>query len=247
MRQLTHYKILLLSLFLGFSQWCAGQNMLSGTVFDTSKVFVVPGVEVFTTSGNYTVSDTLGNYSIQVMPVDSVYFLYQNKYTQKFPIAGLRNLDGFNISLLVKTDSKYKVLNSVTVYSKSYKQDSLAYRQNFSQILDSGKPTLETNFEPGGAAGVGIESLIEIFQFRKNRSRLAFKDQLEREEQERYIEYRFSPETITRITGLKGNELNKYRKLYKPTYEFVSKSTLTQFYTYILQTSYKFKRESGIQ
>jgi hypothetical protein len=67
------------------------------------------------------------------------------------------------------------------------------------------------------------------------------------DEQERYIDYRFSSKTVARITGLKGDTLEKYRKMYRPTYFVVVNSSLAEFYQYILNTSYAFKKQEGIQ
>jgi len=67
------------------------------------------------------------------------------------------------------------------------------------------------------------------------------------EEQERYIDYRFSSKTISRITGLKGDTLEKYKKLYRPNYYFVANSSLAEFYQYLLNTSYAFKKQEGIE
>ena len=67
------------------------------------------------------------------------------------------------------------------------------------------------------------------------------------DEQDRYVDYRFNSKLIHRITGLGGDTLTKYKKLYRPSYSFVVSSTLARFYEYILNTSYIFKKEEGIQ
>lgn len=222
------------------------QTSVSGTVYDSSKLYVVPNVEVFNTSGFKTNTDTLGNYSITVTPGDSLYFYYNNKFTQRFPVRDIKKPDAFDISLLVKVDEKYKLLKGITVYSNTYRKDSLENRLTYSKIFENEGARLKSNYDPGGAAGIDLESLIGIFQFRKNRLQLAFKQRLIDEEQDRYVDFRFSSRTITRITGLKGEELLRYKKLYRPNYYFVTKSNLSQFYEYILNTSYKFKKEKDL-
>ena len=222
------------------------QKTVSGTVFDSTKLYVVPKVQVFNTSGFKTNTDSLGRYFMAVNPDDSLYFYYNNKFTQKFPVRDIKKPDEFDISLLVKVDEKYKLLSGITVYADNYKKDSLENRLAYSKIFDNKGATLKSNYEQGGPAGIDLESLSGLFQFRKNRMQLAFKQRLIDEEQDRYIDYRFSSKTITRITGLKGDYLIEYKKLYRPSYYFVSVSSLTQFYAYILNTSYKFKKEKNI-
>jgi hypothetical protein len=67
------------------------------------------------------------------------------------------------------------------------------------------------------------------------------------DEEDRYVDYRFNSRLINRITGLSGDTLTKYKKLYRPSYLFVVSSTLARFYEYILNTSYIFKRDEGIR
>ena len=86
-----------------------------------------------------------------------------------------------------------------------------------------------------------------MFQKRKNQENLAFRNRLIQQEEDNYVDYRFSSKTISRVTGLKGDELEKYKKLYRPTYLFIVTSSLTDFYEYILNTSYAFKKQQGIQ
>ncbi|MEO6948757.1 MAG: hypothetical protein ABI123_03930 [Ginsengibacter sp.] len=223
------------------------QTTVSGTVFDSTKLYVVPKVEVFNTSGNKTITDSLGKYMIAVTPNDSLYFYYNNKFTLKFPVKDMKKPDAFDISLLVKVDEKYKLLKGITVYSENYKKDSLENRLTYSKIFDNKGASLKTTYDPGGPAGIDLESLIGIFQFRKNRLQRDFRDRLLDEEQDRYVDYRFSSRIITRITGLKGDNLIEYKKLYRPNYYFATNSSLTQFYEYILNTSYKYKKEKNIE
>ena len=86
-----------------------------------------------------------------------------------------------------------------------------------------------------------------MFQFRKNKQHLAFQRRLVDQEQDKYVDYRFNSKLIKRIAGLSGDTLSRYKELYRPSYTFVISSTLAQFYQYILNTSYAFKREQGIQ
>lgn len=240
------YPLFLLAIVL-ISNEAFCQTTISGTVYDSSKLYVVPGVKVFSSSGNITETDSLGNYKIAVSTVDSIRFFYKDKYTVKFPLNNIDNYNSFDISLRVHVDGKYKLLKKVTVFSNSYLQDSLENRAAYSAIFGDTKPTFQSSHEVGGPAGIDLNSLIGIFQFKKNKHRLAFRNRLIMQEQDRYVDYRFSSKTVSRITGLEGEGLLQYKKLYRPSYDFVSQSSLTQFYRYILNTSYQFKKIMGIE
>ncbi|HVZ95709.1 MAG TPA: hypothetical protein VG847_02460 [Chitinophagaceae bacterium] len=225
---------------------CAAQITLSGTVYDSTRVYGVPGVIVSGASGNKAITDSLGAYHINVTKDDSISFAYRGKSTQKFPVATIDDYSSFDISLWVRIDSKYKVLKGVTVYADTYQQDSIENRMEYSKIFDYEKPGLSSTYDPGGAAGIDLDALINAFNHAKNKENLAFHKRLIEEEQDHYVKYRFNARLVRRITGLSGDTLKKFMQLYMPSYDFIANSTLIQFYQYILNASYAFKREEGI-
>ena len=225
------------------SPGASAQVTVSGNVYDVSKLYAVPGVQVSSTSGSSDVTDSTGSYQINVSTNDSIIFTYNGKSTMKFPVKDIKNYNSFDISLHAQVNQKYKLLDPVTVFTDSYKFDSLENREEYAKIFGDEKPGIHSTYDPGGAAGLDLDALIGMFQFRKNKEQLAFKKRLLQEEEDRYVDYKFSSKTITRITGLTGDSLETYKKMYRPDYYFVVSSTLTQFYQYILNTSYAFKRK----
>lgn len=244
---LYYYLFLVLSIQVLSASNACGQIIISGTVYDSTKLYVVPGVSVSSTSGLRTTSDSLGAYHINVSEGDSISFFYKGKSTYKFPVNTINNYNDFDISLRVRIDAKYKLLQGITVYSNTYHSDSAENRMEYSKIFDYEKPGIRSSFETGGPAGLDLDALIGMFNYRKKRENLAFQKRLIEQEQDRYVDYRFSAKVIRRITGLSGDTLERYKKLYRPSYDFVATSTLAQFYQYMLNTSYAFKKEEGIQ
>lgn len=236
--------IILLSLI---AKSTVAQLTISGTVYDSSKNYVVPDVRVFSTAGASAVTDSLGTYQLKAAQGDSIYFFYQGRNSVKYPVKDIQNYTAFDISLRVKVKDKYKLLQEVTVFSNNYKFDSAQNRIKYSKTFTDARPQLQTTYEPGGAAGIDLESLISIFQFRKNKQHLAFQRRLIEQEKDAYVDYKFNSQTISRITGLKGDDLESYKKIYRPSYEFVSNAPLITFYQYILNTSYAFKNRKGIE
>jgi len=224
-----------------------GQITISGTVYDSSKLYVIPDVSVYSTSGSHAITDSTGVYHINVTNKDSVSFFYNGKSTIKFPVKSMADYNAFDISLRVKVKQKYKLLAPVTVFTESYQKDSMENREEYAKLFGGLNAGIHSNYQPGGNAGLDLDALIGMFQFRKNKQDLAFKKILIEQEQDNYVDYRFSSKMISRITGLRGKELEKYKKMYRPTYFFVATSTLAEFYEYILQTSYNFKKQEGIR
>jgi hypothetical protein len=239
--------LVFLSLGLSLPHKVNAQITVSGTVFDSTKLYVVPGVNVSSTSGLTTITDSLGAYHINVSENDSLSFFYRGKSTIKFPVKAMGNYNSFDISLHIRVSAKYKLLQSVTVFADNYHRDSAENRMEYSKIFNFEKPRISSSYEEGGPAGLDLDQLIGMFNRRKKKENLAFQNRLIDNEKDRYVNYRFSPKVIQRVTGLSGDTLLKYRKRYMPSYDFVVSSTLAQFYAYILNTSYAFKKEEGIQ
>ncbi|HRI23171.1 MAG TPA: hypothetical protein PLZ45_00790 [Ferruginibacter sp.] len=237
-------KIVLLSFFLFCSSlFSSAQLTVTGTVFDASKRNYVEKVKVESTGGQQTSTDSMGRYRILVAETDSLTFTYNEKPTQKFPVKTIADINQFDISLQVHVKSRYNTLKEVVVIAKSYREDSLENRRIYSEYYDFHKPTVKTSITPGGAVGADLDEIINIFRFRRNKQLKAFRARLEQQEQDKFIDYRFSKTFVKRITQLNGAELDTFMVRYRPTYEFASMADEVTFNKYILNASYKFKLE----
>lgn len=222
------------------------QFIVSGTVYDSSGLYGVTGVYVTGTGGSSALTDSVGGYRIKVFENDSIAFYYMNKPTMKFPVHSIINYNQFDISLRVHVREKYRPLKEIFIYAKSHKQDSAENRLDYSKTFNFRKPGLRSSFTPGSPPGLDVDELINIFHFRKNKQTLAFQKRLIEQEQDSYINYRFNSVLIKRITGLSGDTLTKYKSKYRPPYSFVAASNELQFYQYILNTSYEFRKLRGL-
>jgi hypothetical protein len=176
----------------------------------------------------------MGRYAIYVRETDSVWFSYLNKPTIKFPIAMIANTEQFEIALHVPVTE----LKEVQVLPRNYKMDSLQNRREYAKIFNYQKPGLEISSPASGALGVGLDltQLIQVFQFRKNRRMLALQQRLIQEEQDKYIDYRFTKVLIRKITGLEEPEISIYSRDFRPSYEWLTASTDYELAEYIKLT-----------
>lgn len=241
-------KLLLTHLFYIFIIFCAklshGQILVSGTVYDSTKILPVPKVFIKSTSGSTAITDTLGKYSIWVLATDSLIFIYNNKPTLHYAVQSIDNTGSFDISLHIRMYEKFKTLKEVQIFTKNYRQDSVDYRQRFATIFNYKKPSVQSSFDATtGAAGLDINELINIFRFKRNKQLKKMQERLEEEEKERFINYRFNKTTVSRITKLTGTDLTLFMKNYRPDFEFTKNSSLVDFYQYILNASYHYKKE----
>lgn len=235
--------ILLWGCFLGKANILPAQIILSGTVYDSSKVNYIPGVKVMNNAGRFTYSDSMGKYSIPVSERDSITFSFRNKSTQKFAVHTVTDPDHFDISIMVPYKGKYSTMKEVIVHTRSYREDSIENRQAYAKIYNFQKPTLQTSISPSGVPGADVDEIINMFRFRRNKSMRKFQLRLEADEQEKYVSYRFNKTLIKRITHLEGEQLNMFMMRFRPTYEFTSQADELTFNQYILNCSYQYKIE----
>ena len=72
-----------------------------------------------------------------------------------------------------------------------------------------------------------------MFQFNKNRRTLAFQRRLILEEQDKYIDHRFTQYLAKKITHLSSPELDSFMVKYRPSYYFTRSSSDYDFEEYI--------------
>lgn len=219
----------------------SAQLTITGTVFDKSKMNYVENVRVVSSAGIFAITDSLGKYSIPVTELDSLTFIYNNKPTQQFPVRAIANPRQFDISLHLAIKGKYSVLNEVIVYSKSHKEDSIENRETYADVFEYKKPGISTSVTPGGGVGADVNELINIFRFRRNKNLKAFQQRLEKQEEEKYVDYRFNKLFVKRLTGLNSPALDTFMVWYRPSYFFVSQANEMTFNQSILNAYYRYK------
>ena len=219
------------------------QLTVTGTVFDSSKRNYVENVQVESTSGKLTHTDSMGHYKITVTEKDSLTFIYKNKPTQKFAVKDIASLTQFDISLGITVKGGYRTLKEVIVFARSYREDSIENRQTYADVYNYRKPTIRTSISPSGAVGADVDEIINMFRFKRNKHLKLFQARLEQQEQDHFVSYRFNKNFVRRITGLQGTELDTFMVRYLPTYQFASTADEVTFNRYILNSSYAFKAE----
>jgi hypothetical protein len=208
-----------------------GQVYIDGTVYDRSQLRAMQGVSVLGTSGAGTVTDSMGHYGIRLPEGDSIYFSYLGKSTSKFPVKEVVLALPFDMSLQVGIDS----LPPVLVRPNDYHLDSLANRQEYQKVFDYDADYIQNmkSTSRGRGMGVGVDFDM-LFEGKKIRRMEAFQKRLVEEEQDKYIDHRFTRALVKRITGLQAPALDTFMRQYRPSYAFIqSCETDYEFYKYI--------------
>jgi hypothetical protein len=218
------------------------QYKLRGTVYDSSKTYPLQSVSVMNTAGNGTVTNAEGFYEINVSEKDSVWFSYLGKPTAKFPVHKIADLNQFDISLRVPVN----VLREIIVKPRNYKMDSIQNRIDYAKAFNFRRPNVEsmTSIGPMGA-GIDLDELIRVFQFRKNKSMEHFRQRLLQEEKDKYIDHRFNKALVRKLTALNDEDLEKFMVIFRPTYEFTLRSSDYDFQAFIKQAARQYKDLKG--
>lgn len=206
-------------------------------------MIAIPAVKVSSKKGEIAFTDSIGRYAISVDYSDTVFFTYRGKSTTLFPVKDIRYTAGFDIALQVRVQDRYQTLKEVVVIGKSHKQDSVENRARYSKVFDfdRGGLRLSETGSTGGTPGLDLNSLIEMFRFRRNKSMKSMQTRLIDEEQQKFVNQRFTKQLIQQITKLEGRNLEKFMIVYRPPYEFTAFSQDYEFHKYILDASKYFK------
>lgn len=223
---------------------------VQGTVYDITQKIVLPSVSVLTTSGYGTTTDSLGNYRVRVNKGDSIWFSYLGKATPRYPVATIQNPAAFDISIMIAAVE----LPGISLRKPNYRFDSLQNRKEYEKVFNYRKPGLRiSSLSPGSGsvgagAGIDINELINVFRFRRNRNMKFLQGWLIKEEQEKYIDYRFNKSFIRKLTFLYDEEeLDAFMKYYRPEYEFVVALNEAELGMYILECFEDFKKKNRLR
>ena len=226
MRKRLHITICcLLICIVFFAQKSNAQNItIKGRVFDISARRPLEAVAVISTSGKGTTTDSLGRYEIRVSVKDSIWFSMIGKSTMKYPVDTISNNENFDVMIHVRSFD----LPDVKVRNSYYKLDSVQNRKDYAKIFDFKKPGLRLSenpgYNPGGlTVGFDLDEIINMFRFKRNKSIASLQQRLLQQEEDKYIDHRFSPQFVRKITKLNNPELGEFMKEYRPDYEMVQR------------------------
>ena len=213
------------------------QTILRGTVYDYFNKRPLEGAEVSSSFGNHTITDSAGRFVIPVYKNDSVWFSFFSKNTMKYPVDTIKNFYNFEVALYVDV----KWLPEVKVRNPDYYLDSLQNRKDYSKVFNFRKPSIRTTSAPSSyipgsvTAGVDLDELINMFRFRRNRSILSMQQRLIQQEQDKYVEHRFTTFKVKQLTKLESPELDSFMAIYKPSYDLLTEMNEIELGYYIQQ------------
>ncbi len=237
--------VVCMSVAAGGRAW--GQVTVRGKVYNMYRTHPLDRVSVISSSGRGTMTDSTGGYTINVPADDSIYFSYLGRATVKYPVKDINTGNNFDIALHVDPTE----LKEVRVMPRDYREDSIQNRRDYDKYFNFKKPnpfTLSSGSSGlGMGAGFDIDQIIRYFQFDRTRRLQAFQRRLVEDEQDKYIDHRFNPSMVLRVTHLHGDELDTFMAKYRPSYTFCVRATDYDLmeYTKLAFTEYQKDRKEN--
>ena len=218
------------------------QQSLSGKITKKGNTEIITGATISNkTRQAHNISDMGGNYRIAAIVGDTVIFSSAGYLPDTAIIKATDIATGLYISLA----PNFVALPSVTVNENAYQADSIKRREEYAFILDKKHPVKLLNEKrEGDAPGLNF-SPIGYFSTREKQKR-KLKKRLLQQEEDYYIDYKFSADRVSQLSGLKGDSLKIFMKVYRPSYKFSRRSDYQLMLVYINDKLKLFmKRMSG--
>ena len=217
---------------------------IKGRVFDISARRPLEAVAVISTSGKGTTTDSLGRYELRVSVKDSIWFSMIGKSTMKYPVDTISNTESFDVMIHVRSFD----LPEVKVRNSYYKLDSIQNRKDYAKFFDFKKPGLRLSENPGYnpnglTVGFDLDEIINMFRFKRNKSLASLQQRLLQQEEDKYIDHRFSKAFVRKITKLNNQELDEFMKDYRPDYEMVQRMNELELGYFIEKNFEEFKNK----
>jgi CarboxypepD_reg-like domain len=236
MIRITAYIGALFFFFFISMQGTFAQVRLSGMVADQDSKTGLPFVSIVnkrTMTG--TLSNESGRFYIEAMPGDTLEFSMLS-YTPKMML-----VPGMSSSQDVYMQKRLFELQGVNIRGKNYRNDSMALRDEYGRYFDYRKPGAMDVLKTLPANPITALSYLVPSKVRKRKEQ--FHEQLLYWEKEKFIDYRYSPELVGRMTKLQSPELDSFMYKYRPGYQFLNSASDYDLLLYIKQSFEEYQKQ----
>ncbi|MVT40967.1 hypothetical protein GO495_10280 [Chitinophaga oryziterrae] len=205
------------------------QVTVTGSIVDKDNRLVLPYASIFNKStGKRTYSDKGGFYKIAANARDIIVFSFIGYKSDSITVSQVTGTETREIALVIEA----KQLHGVEVNSRytPYQADSLERREKFGYILDLPNHKLAGDNTPQGA---GIVFSPFTRYSRKEKQKREFKKIYAKAEMQKYIDSRFTPLFVSRVTSLKGDSLTHFMQDNYPDYNMLRELNQEDFIYWI--------------
>lgn len=219
---MSRFAVISSSLFLTLICFAVQAQNIKGQVIAMKNKLPMNDVAIHNVNtGANASADKQGNFNIAASGGQVLEFKKTGYKTQRLNVPG-GNVAFFKIGLELDIPEK----ETVAGRPKNYKEDSLRYRELYKHELDFPKLT-------------GMQAVAHPFSAmsKRNRQVWAFQDNYDATQQQKYIDYTFNDSLVNNVTGLSGDSLNTYMRMFRPGYEQLRSMDDYNLLTYIKKSA----------
>ncbi|MDP4150739.1 MAG: hypothetical protein Q8927_18805 [Bacteroidota bacterium] len=216
------------------------QDMLTGKVLKkgTSELLLSVSVQNQTRK-KYTLTDAGGAFRIPAGEGDSILFTSAGYRPDTLVVRSYMFFEGFEVTM----QPNVVALTAVRVGSSSnYQQDSIDRWKDYEWLKPRQNTRLLDNLDKVRTGdGVGISITPRIYSSGE-KDRMRLRRRLDDEEEQHYVDFRFSREYVGKLTRFEGDTLTRFMTLYRPTYAFCRSAGSVDMLLYVNDSMIKFKQ-----
>lgn len=212
------------------------QVRFSGMVADQETKTGLPFVSIVnkrTMTG--TLSNESGRFYMEAIPGDTLEFSMLS-YAPKLIIVPM-----LSSSQDVYLQKRMFELQGVNIQGKNYRNDSMAMRDEYGRYFNYRKPGAMDVLKTLPANPITALSYLVPSKVRKRKEQ--FHEQLLYWEKEKFIDYRYSPELVGKMTKLQSPELDSFMYKYRPGYQFLNSASEYDLMLYIKQSFETYQKQ----
>ena len=227
-----------LILFLSYAAVVFGQEKhVDGIVFDKETKERIAIVNIInTTTGKSVYNNLKAEYSIAAKAGDILIFSKQNYFSDTVKVLNYS-------SQVVYLKRSSIQLNQVDIQGAPLtpEQQLAATKREYNKVYGSLAYNDLLSVSPGSGAGISIDALYNAFS-REGRNAKHLREEIQNDYYQNAIDYRYTRTLVTRVTGLKDQQLSIFMQRYRPGYWFVENASDYDFITYIKNNYRRFLR-----
>ncbi|TWF37173.1 carboxypeptidase-like protein [Chitinophaga polysaccharea] len=214
-----YMKVLLRAIALGgilsmaFAPLVQAQVTVTGMISDSNKLVLPYATISNISSGKRSLSDQGGFYKISASRNDRLVFTFVGYKPDTLIVGQSSGTQTTNI--IMEPAGKFLKGVEVTSQYTPYQRDSMERRQQYGYILDLPDQPLAGGSTPVGA-GIVVSPITRFSK--KEKQKRQFKKNYEEMEKQKFIDSRFTPLLVNKVTGLTGDSLHLFMRDNYPDY-----------------------------
>jgi CarboxypepD_reg-like domain len=198
---------------MAFAPLVNAQVTVTGMISDSNKLVLPYATVSNLNNGKRSLSDQGGYYKITGNRNDRIVITFVGYKPDTIIVSQSSGTETINVTM----ESAGKFLKGVEVTSQytPYQLDSMERRNQYGYILDQPNQQLAGGSTPQGA-GIVISPITRFSK--KEKQKRQFKKNYEQMEKEKFIDSRFTPLLVNKVTGLTGDSLHLFMRDNYPDY-----------------------------